>query len=278
MRFRHPYLRKALGLGGAFAVRLWRETVDWQADYFDPTVDPVHPRYDGRHVFCCWHEYLLMPIVLRGDRRLIALTSQHTDGEILSRVMRHLGWGIVQGSTTRGGTAALLRVLRRDKRHPNLSPDGPRGPHRRMSLGAVFLASRLSAPLVCVGYGYDRPWRLSSWDCFAIPRPFSRARAILGPPVHVPPTLDRQGLEQYRGWCEQLLEWLTEEAETWAASGRRRPGGMAMLPREPAPPMLRGDQSRRPTLPDWLLKSWPGPVSRRPTQESVASGVAIEAA
>ena len=245
---------KLLGLCGATVVRVVRPTIDWRVVYHDPTMDPVHPGFPGGFVYAGWHEYMLMPIVLRGDRRLVALASAHQDGQVVSRAMCHLGWGVARGSTTRGGAAALLRLLRADGRSPNLTPDGPRGPRRRMSLGPIFLASRLGFPLACVGYGYDRPWRARSWDRFAVPRPFSRARAVFGPPLRVPGGLDRAGLEAYRHRAEQLLSWLTQDAETWAASGRRRPGELAMLPGMAPPGLHRPDASGAVSVPPWLAQ------------------------
>ena len=103
-----------------------------------------------------------------------------------------------------------------------MTPDGPRGPRRRMSQGPIFLSSRLGIPLVAIGMGYDRPWRLSTWDRFAVPRPRSRARAVWSPYLAIPPHLDRDGLEYYRRRVEQLLELLTLEAEAWAAAGTRK--------------------------------------------------------
>jgi hypothetical protein len=75
-----------------------------------------------------------------------------------------------------------------------------------------------------MGLGYDRPWRLKSWDRFAVPRPFSRARGIVGPEVFIPPHLDRAELEVRRQGVERLLNELTAEAESWAESGARRAG------------------------------------------------------
>ena len=91
-----------------------------------------------------------------------------------------------------------------------------------MSQGPVYLASRLGMPLVASGLGYDRPWRARSWDRFAIPRPFSRARTVVGPAVHVPQDLNRMGIEFYRQRVERLLCQLTDEAEAWAAAGTRK--------------------------------------------------------
>ena len=66
-----------------------------------------------------------------------------------------------------------------------------------------------------------RPQR---WDQFAIPRPYSRARAIPSGEIFVPPDLDRDGLEHFRQRIEALLNRLTAEAEPWAASGWRKLG------------------------------------------------------
>ncbi len=73
-----------------------------------------------------------------------------------------------------------------------------------------------------MGYGYDRPWRFKSWDRFAVPRPFSRARAVVSPMLHIPPNLDRDGIEHYRRETERMLNRLTLEAEAWAEAGTRK--------------------------------------------------------
>ncbi|MEZ6087245.1 MAG: hypothetical protein R3C05_04300 [Pirellulaceae bacterium] len=41
-----------------------------------------------------------------------------------------------------------------------MTPDGPRGPRRELATGCIYLASRLQLPIVPLGLGYDRPWRL----------------------------------------------------------------------------------------------------------------------
>jgi hypothetical protein len=89
-------------------------------------------------------------------------------------------------------------------------------------------------PLVVMGFGYDRPWRAKSWDRFAVPRPYSRARAVVSPPLRIPARLDRDSLERYRLQTEQLLNRLTCEAEAWAESGTRKLNERP-LRREPSP-------------------------------------------
>jgi hypothetical protein len=75
-----------------------------------------------------------------------------------------------------------------------------------------------------MGLGYQRPWRLETWDRFAIPRPWTRARGIVSRPLAIPADLDRDGIERHRAGVEQLLRHLSEEAEAWATAGGHRPG------------------------------------------------------
>ena len=153
------------------------------------------------------------------------LLSQHQDAEILSYAARHFGFGLVRGSSTRGGATALRKLFQESKAmHLAITPDGPIGPRRQLSIGPVFLASRLGMPLVAIGFGYNRPKRVNSWDKFALPRPFSRARVVAGPELRVPQNLDRNGLEHFRLKTEQLLTRLTSEAEAWAEAGTPKVG------------------------------------------------------
>jgi lysophospholipid acyltransferase (LPLAT)-like uncharacterized protein len=144
---------------------------------------------------------------------------------VLFRLGHHMGFECVRGSSYRGGAAALMELSRVGAdMHVAITPDGPRGPRRELAQGAVFLASRLGLPIVPMGLGYDRPWRLKSWDRFAVPRPWSRARGVVGPEIYVPQDLDRGALELHRQGVERLLNELTIEAECWAESGARQRG------------------------------------------------------
>jgi hypothetical protein len=84
-----------------------------------------------------------------------------------------------------------------------------------------------------MGLGYARPWRLPTWDAFAIPRPYSRARAIVSRAVSVPAGLDRDGIEWHRAGIERLLIRLSDDAESWATDGTRRANAVAVR-REPS--------------------------------------------
>lgn len=232
MKLDHPLLTRLGGMLAAAAVRSWMGTLDYKGAFYDEAIDPAMPECRGQKIYIFWHEYILFPIYLRGHCNLAMLLSRHRDAEILSHAAYHLGFDFVRGSTNRGGVTALRELLRKSRRmHLAITPDGPRGPRRRLAPGAVFLASKLGLPLVAMGFGYDRPWRMGSWDRFAVPRPGSRARGISSPDIHVPPNLDRQGLEHFRAKIETLLNRLTTDAESWAAAGTRKLGQKNVYPR-----------------------------------------------
>jgi hypothetical protein len=176
------------------------------------------------------------------------LVSQHQDAEILEHAAKFAGLDAVRGSTSRGGTAALRELIKRGNGMSlAITPDGPRGPRRKMAQGCIYLSSRLQIPIIPLGAGYDHPWRNpSSWDKFPIPRPFSRCRTVLGKRIQVPADCDREQIEHYRQHVEKILNQLTDLAEDWADRKCTLPG--VQLTRnpphpllEPLPPELRGD-------------------------------------
>ncbi|HZZ28759.1 MAG TPA: lysophospholipid acyltransferase family protein [Pirellulales bacterium] len=223
MKIVKQFLNHVGGLLASAAVRRWMSTLEYKCAYYDESVDPVKPSCRGQKIYIFWHEYILFPLYLRGNCNLTMLLSRHRDTDVLSRTAYHMGFEFVRGSTNRGGMAALRELVRRSRNmNLTITPDGPRGPRRTLAQGPIYLASKLGLPIVAMGFGYDRPWRIGTWDHHAIPRPFSRARAVVSPAIHVPTDLDRDGLERYRLHVEQLMNRLTLEAEAWAESGTRK--------------------------------------------------------
>jgi lysophospholipid acyltransferase (LPLAT)-like uncharacterized protein len=221
MKLRNPFMIRLTGLLGAGAVQLWMGSVRFRFAFPAEHVYPADPRRE-RFLYACWHESMLNAAAIR--IRAHTLISHHADGELIAQICRHLGIGVVRGGTSEGGTEALRQLCRVSERtHIVLTPDGPRGPRRRIKKsGVVYLASLTGLPVVGVGFGHSRAWRFRSWDRFVLPKPFSTAYTVFAPPVRVPPGLDRAGLGHYRRLIEERMLEATESAERWAdrACGR----------------------------------------------------------
>jgi lysophospholipid acyltransferase (LPLAT)-like uncharacterized protein len=223
MKLRHPWLIRLAARLAAVVIRLWLATLRRRIDFGGAQRHPADPDRE-RFIYGFWHENLLAGITFRG--RITALISQHADGELITLIARDLGFGAARGSTTRGGAQGLLDLWHHSRRsHLTVTPDGPRGPRRRVQAGLIFLAARTGLPIVVFGVGYSWAWRASSWDRFAVPWPGSTLYCVAAPPIRIPPDVKRDGLERYRQMVEDQLEEVTEAAERWAArSGKRQPG------------------------------------------------------
>lgn len=157
-----------------------------------------------------------VPLLCFPRPRTAIVASLSEDGRLQARVMRRFGFDVVDGSSSRGGAAALARALERLAAGEDLAVavDGPRGPCGIVKPGVVFLAARSGAPIVPLSAASARAWRFSrSWDGFVLPKPFARVAVVAGPPIFVPRDLPVDALEEPRARLEAELGRLADEAE-----------------------------------------------------------------
>jgi lysophospholipid acyltransferase (LPLAT)-like uncharacterized protein len=215
MKLRHPLLIRMAAFLGAVLVRLWMSTMRVRIVSADGKPHPVDPATE-RFVYAFWHESLLAPLVTRPKIRV--LISQHRDGELIAQCCRWLGIGTFRGSTSRGGSQALLEMIRGggELTHLGITPDGPQGPRRQLQPGIVMVASQTGLRVVPVGVGFVSAWRARSWDRFALPKPFSTMVGVIGQPIEVPKDLDRGEMSAWRQHIEDQLLAMTALAEDWS--------------------------------------------------------------
>jgi lysophospholipid acyltransferase (LPLAT)-like uncharacterized protein len=181
-----------------------------------------------RLIFCFWHSRLLMmPFATYGGRPFDVMMSTHRDGRFIARAVRHLGIGVVFGSSSRRPALALREAAQRCRDGVCLciTPDGPRGPRGRAAPGAVLIAELAGAVLVPVAYATSRRRLLASWDRFHLPFPIGRGVFVVGKEIEVPRRLDEAEREQLRRRLEADISRVTDEADRL----------MGHAPVEPAP-------------------------------------------
>ncbi|MCB9758713.1 MAG: DUF374 domain-containing protein [Alphaproteobacteria bacterium] len=136
----------------------------------------------GPVVFAFLHGDQLALIPLHRDLPAVGMASRSADGEWVAQVIVRLGFGVVRGSSSRGGAEAF-QVCRRvmgEGLSPALAVDGPRGPAGAPKPGAAALAAQEGAPLVWLRAQASPSLRLRSWDRFCIPLPFARVQVVTG--------------------------------------------------------------------------------------------------
>ncbi|MGH7500151.1 MAG: lysophospholipid acyltransferase family protein [Longimicrobiales bacterium] len=166
-------------------------------------------------LFLLWHGRLLPLAHYHRGRHYVTMISQSADGEYIARIVEGWNYGIVRGSSSRGGSTGLRELIRhlRAGRSLAITPDGPRGPFQRMKPGALLAAQMTGTPVLPVAAGIDRTWSFGKWDRFLVPRPFARIMIRYDEPFEIPRDTDAAGLERISVETEKALTRVTAQAD-----------------------------------------------------------------
>jgi len=174
------------------------KTIRW--DYVGDRYDSAMPPF----VLGYWHARILMlPYAFPGWNGSL-LISEHQDGSYIADAAKLMGFGSTRGSSTRGGSRALLALIRiaRSGFPVAVTPDGPKGPVEVMKMGVVQMAKKSGLPFRSASYATRRYWRAGSWDRFYIPRPFTRGVFVLSDPIGVEDT-DEKTLARFQAVMDE---------------------------------------------------------------------------
>ncbi len=163
-------------------------------------------------VMITWHGRLLMSTWHMRNRGIVSMISRSRDGELVARVVQKLGYRVVRGSSSRGGSEAAREMLDeiRSGRIAAMICDGPRGPIYKMKPGAPFLAMQANAVVVPVMASADRAWIFRSWDRFTVPKPFARVHIFYDSPISSSETGD---LRSFTRTLESALNELRDTSD-----------------------------------------------------------------
>lgn len=236
---RSPFISSLLG----YVIWAWMAVVSRTTRWRIEGAAEARAAYDGHPaglIVACWHEtILLMPSgwsrevrhwpERRGRGAMMISLSQ--DGEPVAKAIRHLDLDVVRGSSSnkkkagkdKGGIRAIAEASKRlkDGGFICMTPDGPRGPRRIASAGAVTLAQRTGAAILPYAIASKPAPRLDSWDRFIVPLPFTRGAIVFGPMIDCP--------------RETAPETLRERLQSGMDAATRRAEKLAGYPAEPPP-------------------------------------------
>jgi lysophospholipid acyltransferase (LPLAT)-like uncharacterized protein len=174
--------------------------------------EPFIPCYwHQQQIFCVRH--LLDMANIHSQLKLGYLISPSADGDMATRMFGNQGVKIIRGSATRGGAQALRDIyvaIRQQKISPIVTPDGPTGPAYQCKPGVAMLARISQVPLLPLAYAGRRVLKLSSWDSFMLPLPFTTIVVGVGPALLVPKDASEEALTLA---CQQMDERLNSLVE-----------------------------------------------------------------
>ncbi len=162
----------------------------------------------AQYIYAFWHEHIVIAASVYARADTSVLIGQHADGELITQVTERFGMSVVRGSSTRGGTAATLRMLRNGwgAAAPRNHPGRAQGTTTKMSVRDRL--SRLADWLP------DRASRIRLQPLLAGPELGSIRRAaaavtracVSAHPILVPPNLSTEELKPYQALVEDATE------------------------------------------------------------------------
>ena len=202
------FLIRLIGSTARFEVEGWE---NWEAASSDGRIP----------IYTFWHNIIFLSIYFWQRRRIAVMTSQSFDGEYIARFVQRFGNGAARGSSTRGATGAMIEMARlmRAGCPTAFTIDGPKGPRYVAKMGSVLLAKKTGHPILPFTIAAKNFWAIkSTWDQTQVPRPFTRARVLIAPPIFVSAGAEEKELEQKRVELQAALDSLTQRGEEWRQS------------------------------------------------------------
>lgn len=185
---RNPLIQSVLAWILARWMRFCYATIRWE--HHNQGLAEAVWEQGGGVLVVFWHSRTsLAPYSWPLDRAppVKGVISRSADGEFIAKAVAQLGIPAVRGSSSnkdkadrdKGGTQALRDGLRQLKVGGlAITPDGPRGPARRMAEGLPLMARLSKAPVLFLGLSCNPAIRLNSWDRSLIPLPFGKGAVV----------------------------------------------------------------------------------------------------
>ncbi len=202
-------------------VRVWFGTV--RVKILNPSVyrDYFLKNDTGRNMVAgSWHRHAIFFFYFfrtLGPRGI--MISKSADGEFTAKIAQYLGYTPIRGSSSRGGSAALQRLIefmqaRGEARFCGTAVDGPGGPARVMKTGMLAVAKESGSwfiPMACSGTSVITFPK--AWDRTIVPKPFSKVVMDFGKPFVIPRDISRSEMEKLRWRTGVILNKMTDKVD-----------------------------------------------------------------
>src|SRR5229473_6096032 len=212
--FRDRFLIRAADLAFFILIKLIGCTVRFEVEGWEHW--EAASRDEKIPIYTLWHNRVFLSTYFWRRRRIVVMTSQSFDGEYIARFIQRFGYGASRGSSTRGATGAVVEMVRlmRAGCPTAFTIDGPKGPRYVAKMGAALLAKKTGHPILPFTITAKNFWEVKkSWDKSQVPKPYTRAHALIAPPIFVPADADEALLNSKRDELQESLDELNRRGD-----------------------------------------------------------------
>ena len=224
--FRQRILLWLIGWASYLAIAVIGRTLRYSISWEEPPSQP-DATFEKPVIYSFWHRAVFAGAWLWRKTGIAVMVSRSFDGEYIARTIEKFGFIAVRGSSSRGGTEALLGLKSQlAKGNPVVfTIDGPRGPKYVAKPGPVLLSRVATVPMAAFYVALSDAWVLNTWDELMIPQPFSKALVRFSAKIRVPAETgndcdddaDDAQRSEYHRQLQAALERVTAFAEEHVA-------------------------------------------------------------
>ena len=158
-------------------------------------------------ILAFWHSQLMMVgYAWKSKNTLNMLASSHSDGRFGSYIAGHFNLKNIS-IMAKNKSPSLRKVFKilNEKNYVGITPDGPRGPNKKVSEGIIKIAMHTQVPIIPLGFASNKNFKLNSWDSFLITYPFSKCNFVWGEPIIIPYSTNENEIEKYKILLEDKI-------------------------------------------------------------------------
>ena len=155
-------------------------------------------------ILAFWHSQLMMiSFCWKSNTKINILASGHSDGRFGAIVGNYFKLNNIQTSSTEK-TISLKPIFKllKSSNYIGITPDGPRGPNKKVSDGIIKISKTTQVPIIPVGYASSKFNQLKSWDSFLITKPFSKCAFVWGESISIPKNCTENEIEELKNKLE----------------------------------------------------------------------------
>ncbi len=201
------FLAGALGMAYLYFTAMTSSVKEDNSPEFEKLKESGKP-----FIYAFWHGRQLFLIYTHRFRGINIIISESKDGSYVASLAEKLGYVPVRGSTSRGGMRALAEMIKKLRSGSKcaFTPDGPKGPLKKVHPGVIYASRKTACPVVPVSFSARRAMVLGHWDEFMVPVPFNKIVISQGKPLYFDESgdIDLQVKE-----LEKALNEVTEYAD-----------------------------------------------------------------